>query len=208
MMLDDVFRAAPLVAILRGLKPTDAVATGDALYDAGVRLIEVPLNSPEPFNSISRLAQSLDKRALCGAGTVLRPQDVDAAADAGAHFIVAPDTNREVIARTLERGLVSMPGFATASEAFTAWRSGARYLKLFPASTYGVDHMKALNAVLPQELAVLAVGGVTAQDIPAWCIAGAKGFGIGSEIYKPGQPIDITHHRAAEMMRALRTACF
>jgi 2-dehydro-3-deoxyphosphogalactonate aldolase len=198
--------APPIVAILRGVKPDEVVAVAEALHDAGVRVIEVPLNSPEPLESIARLSRALGDRCLCGAGTVLTPEQVDAVKAAGGRLIVTPNTDPAVIARAVDQGLVAMPGFATASEAFAAIKAGARSLKLFPAATYGPGHLKALKSVLPAAVPVFAVGGVGPAEVAAWRAAGADGFGVGGEIYRPGDPPDMVRRKADALMAALAAA--
>ena len=194
----------PIVAILRGIRPEEIVEVAGALVEAGLRAIEVPLNSPDPLESIARLAKSFGDRCLCGAGTVLRVDQVDAVAQAGGKLIVSPDTNAAVIRRTVELGLVSAPGFATPTEAFTAIAAGAKTLKLFPAAAYGTGYLKALREVLPADVSVLAVGGVVAAEMKDWLAAGAKGFGIGGELYKPGRPVAEIAERAAALLAAYR----
>jgi 2-dehydro-3-deoxyphosphogalactonate aldolase len=186
MTFADAMAALPLVAILRGLKPEEAVAIGEALVAEGFRLIEVPLNSPEPLESIRRLAKVLAGRAVVGAGTVLKTGDVDDVADAGGTLIVMPHTDIQVIARAKARGLVAMPGFATPSEAFAALKAGADALKLFPAEANPPAVLKAMKAVLPKSVAVLPVGGIVLESLKAYAEAGAGGFGLGSALYKPG----------------------
>ncbi|QUD88298.1 2-dehydro-3-deoxy-6-phosphogalactonate aldolase [Phenylobacterium montanum] len=198
--------APPIVAILRGVKPDEVVGVAQALYDAGVRVIEVPLNSPEPLESIARLSRAFGDRCLCGAGTVLTPADVDAVRAAGGKLIVTPNTDPAVIARAVETGLVVMPGFATASEAFAALAAGARSLKLFPAATYGPGHLKALKSVLPSAVPVFAVGGVGPAELAPWLAAGADGFGIGGEIYRPGDTPEAVRRKAGALMGALQAA--
>jgi 2-dehydro-3-deoxyphosphogalactonate aldolase len=204
MKLDEALAAAPIVAILRGVRPDEVIAIAEALHGAGVRAVEVPLNSPEPFESVRRLAGAFGGRLACGAGTVLSAADVQRAAEAGARFIVSPNTDAAVIRRAVKLGLAPAPGFATASEAFAALDAGARHLKLFPAVTYGPGHLRQLAAVLPREAVVWAVGGVGAGDLKAWWEAGARGFGVGSEIYKPGQSADETAAKAAALVEAAR----
>jgi 2-dehydro-3-deoxyphosphogalactonate aldolase len=201
--LDDALAEVPLVAIIRGVRPDEVIDVAEALYSAGVRVIEVPMNSPEPLKSIERLGAMAD-RIVHGAGTVLTPQVVDEVAAAGGRVIVSPNTDAEVIRRTIERGLAPMPGFGSASEAFTAVRAGARYLKLFPASTYGPGHVKALKAVLPPEAVVQPVGGVGPADMQIWWDAGARGFGMGGELYKPGMSPDEVNRRAVTAVEAVR----
>jgi 2-dehydro-3-deoxyphosphogalactonate aldolase len=204
--IDTLLADLPLVAILRGVRPDEVVAIAEAAFAAGFRLIEVPLNSPDPFTSIARLADAFAGRALVGAGTVLTVEAVDAVAAAGGKLIVTPNTDPAVIARAVALGLVVLPGFATASEAFAAIAAGARHLKLFPAATYGPDHLKALSAVLPADVKLLAVGGVGAPDLARWLAAGATGFGIGGELYKPGFSAAEVATRAAAIVAAWHAA--
>ena len=204
MTLDDALAEAPIVAIIRGVQPDEAVAVGEALVAAGVRVIETPLNSPDPFKSIRRLADALGDRAVVGAGTVLSPEAVDRVVDAGGRIVVSPDTRPEVIARTVERGLGSLPGFGTASEAFRAYDAGARRLKLFPASTYGAGHVAALRAVLPADAQVLAVGGIGPAQMAEWWAAGCRGFGLGGDLYKPGRSPEEVGRRARDAVAAAR----
>ncbi len=182
----DAMAALPLVAILRGVKPDEAVAIGEALVAESFRLIEVPLNSPEPLESIRRLAKALAGRAIVGAGTALSTANVDGVADAGGTLIVMPHTDVQVIARAKARGLIAMPGFATPSEAFAALNAGADALKLFPAEANPPAVLKAMKAVLPKTVAVLPVGGIAPESMAAYVAAGAGGFGLGSALYKPG----------------------
>ena len=182
----DAMAALPLVAILRGVKPDEAVAIGEALVAESFRLIEVPLNSPEPLESIRRLAKALAGRAIGGAGTALSTANVDGVADAGGTLIVMPHTDVQVIARAKARGLIAMPGFATPSEAFAALNAGADALKLFPAEANPPAVLKAMKAVLPKTVAVLPVGGIAPESMAAYVAAGAGGFGLGSALYKPG----------------------
>ena len=188
----------PLVAIIRGVTPSEAEAIGAAICEAGIRIIEVPLNSPEPLKSIEILAKSLGERALVGAGTVLDPADVTRVKDAGGRIIVSPNTYAPVIEATAAAGLVSSPGFSTPSEAFEALRAGAHALKLFPAEAASPAVVKALLAVIPRDIPLLVVGGVKADGMKPWIEAGAAGFGLGSGLYKPGQSAG----EAAEKARA------
>ena len=202
MTLEDAIALSPIVAILRGLRPDEAVAHAEALFDAGVRALEVPLNSPDPLVSIAAIAGAFGDRMAVGAGTVLTPAQVDDVARAGGRLIVSPNTDQEVIRRTVERGLVAAPGFATATEAFAAYAAGARHLKLFPAASYGPGHLKQLKAVLPADAFVWAVGGVGPDNLAAWRTAGAHAFGIGGELYRPGQSPADTRSRGVEMVKA------
>jgi 2-dehydro-3-deoxyphosphogalactonate aldolase len=189
----DAMAALPLVAILRGVKPDEAVAIGEVLVAEGFRLIEVPLNSPDPFVSIRRLAESLGGRAVVGAGTVLKPEDADRLADAGGTLLVMPHTDAAVIERGKTRGLTVVPGFATPSEGFAALRAGADALKLFPAEANPPAVLKALKAVLPKTVPVLPVGGIAPETMAGYVGAGAAGFGLGSALYKPGAtPAEVT----------------
>ncbi|HTG37251.1 2-dehydro-3-deoxy-6-phosphogalactonate aldolase [Sphingomonas sp.] len=180
------FAALPLVAILRGVEPHEVVAVGDALVEAGFTLIEVPLNSPDPFASIEALARAHGDRAMIGAGTVLTPEDVGRVADAGGRMIVSPNTDVRVIGETAARGMASLPGYFTASEAFAALRAGASALKLFPAEAASPAVIKAQRAVLPRDVPVLAVGGISPDTMGPWRAAGADGFGLGSALYSRG----------------------
>jgi 2-dehydro-3-deoxyphosphogalactonate aldolase len=177
----------PLIGIIRGVTPDDAEAIGDAICEGGIRIIEVPLNSPDPLRSIALLARRLGDRALVGAGTVLSTDQVQQVKDAGGRIIVSPDTNVDVIAASAEAGLVSSPGYFTPSEAFAAIRAGAHTLKLFPAEGGSPALLKAQLAVLPKDIPVLAVGGIKPDNMRPWLDAGARGFGLGSGLYKPGQ---------------------
>lgn len=201
---EDAFAETPLVAILRGIRPTEVVEVAEALYAAGIRIVEIPLNSPEPLDSLARL-KAMEGRMIWGAGAVLRPGGVEAVAQVGGRIIVAPNTDASVIRKAIERGLTPLPGFATATEAFCALESGARYLKLFPAATYGPVHAKALSAVLPPEAVLLPVGGVGPAGMGDWWAAGARGFGLGSELYKPGMKAEEVGRRAVEAVKAVRS---
>ena len=204
MKLDDALAECPVVAIVRGIRPEEALAHAEALFAAGVRGMEVPLNSPEPLESIRALAQAYGDRMAVGAGTVLSAKQVEAVCEAGGRIIVAPNTAPEVIHRAVALGLDPAPGFATASEAFTAIEAGARHLKLFPAATYGPGHVKQLKAVLPAEAVVWAVGGVGPDAMAEWWASGARAFGIGGELYRPGQSIAETAEKAARVVAAAR----
>jgi len=206
MQPDDLLGRLPLVAILRGIKPERAVDVGRILFDAGIGIIEVPLNSPNPFDSIANLSAALGESCLCGAGTVLDSASVRRAHDAGARLIVAPNTNPDVIATALERKMIVMPGFATPSEAFAGIRTGATELKLFPASTFGPDYLRALKSVLPADARVYAVGGVGAEQVSAWLAAGASGFGFGSELFRPDYAERDIAARASRLVETLRRA--
>ena len=188
----DRLDALPLVAILRGLKPEEAVEVGEALLDAGFTCLEVPLNSPRPLDSIRLLREALGDRALVGAGTVLTPQAVREVVEARGQLIISPNADPDVIQETVAVGALSMPGVFTATEAFSALAAGAQVLKLFPSEIAGPAGLKALRAVLPAGQRLYAVGGVTPETLATWRGAGASGFGIGSALYKPGMtPIEV-----------------
>ena len=193
----------PLVAILRGVTPGEAEAIGAAIHEAGIRIIEVPLNSPNPLKSIELLAKKFGDHALVGAGTVLDPTDVGRVWDAGGRIIVSPDANVEVIAATAAIGLVSSPGYFTPSEAFLAIRAGATALKLFPAEAATPAVLKAQLAVIPKTVPVMVVGGVKPDTMQPWLEAGATGFGLGGGLYKPGQSPAETLEKARSYVAGL-----
>ena len=184
----------PLIGILRGLHPDEAVPVGEALVDTGWRLIEVPLNSPQPFSSIGQLATRFPQ-ALVGAGTVLTVDDVRRVHEAGGQLVVSPNFNADVVRETVRLGMLSLPGVITPSEAFAALAAGAHGLKLFPAEMVSPGVLKAMRAVLPASTLLMPVGGITPDNMAAWRAAGASGFGIGSALYKPG--MDAQQVRAA-----------
>jgi 2-dehydro-3-deoxyphosphogalactonate aldolase len=193
----------PLIAILRGLTPAEAPAIGQALVDSGFALMEVPLNSPEPLQSIAALTQ-LFPQALIGAGTVLNTQQVQAVHAAGGRLVVSPNFNPAVVAQALALGMVVLPGVATPSEAFAALDAGAHGLKLFPAEMISPATVKALRAVLPQEAALMPVGGITPDNMAAYRAAGASGFGLGSALFAPGRSAQQVRDSAAEFVRAFK----
>lgn len=195
------FKRLPLVAILRGLTPEEAPAIGDALVGAGIVLLEVPLNSPRPLESISLLAQR-HPQALVGAGTVLSVAQVQDVRAAGGELIVSPNFNAEVVGEAVRLGMVCLPGIMTPTEAFGALAAGAHGLKLFPAEMASTAAAKALLAVLPQGTLLLPVGGVTPANMASWKAAGAHGFGIGSALYKPGKAAAAVSRDATEFIAA------
>lgn len=200
---DAAFVRCPLIAILRGVRPDEVEAIGEALVEAGFTLIEVPLNSPDPLASIARLAERLKGRAVIGAGTVLTAENVAAVAAAGGTMIISPNTNVEVIAATAKAGLVSLPGFATPSDAFAALGAGATALKLFPAEGASPTVLKAMGAVVPAGTRLLPVGGIAPDNMDPWLSAGAAGFGLGSALYRPGMSAAEVASRARDFISAL-----
>ncbi|MEM7283025.1 MAG: 2-dehydro-3-deoxy-6-phosphogalactonate aldolase [Pseudomonadota bacterium] len=200
------FEEMPLVGILRGIAPAEAVEVAGALLDAGVGIVEVPLNSPEPLKSIEAIAHRFGDECVTGAGTVLTEEQVNAVANVGGEIIVSPNTNSAVISATVSVGLTPMPGWASASDVFAAYEAGARFLKLFPASTYGHQHVKAIKAVLPNDAKILAVGGVGPKQVSQWFDFGVDGFGAGGELYKPGMSPHEVHSHAQSFVTAIESA--
>ncbi|MEM7487644.1 MAG: 2-dehydro-3-deoxy-6-phosphogalactonate aldolase [Pseudomonadota bacterium] len=192
----------PLIAILRGLTPDDAVRAGEVLLAAGIDKIEIPLNSPEPLRSITAMAAAHGEMALIGAGTVLTVAEVEAVAEAGGRLIVSPNCDAEVIGRTREMGLESWPGVFTPTEAFAAIKTGATGLKLFPGAMAGPGGLKAMKAVLPATHPVYAVGGAGPENFAEWIAAGADGFGLGTALYTPGLAIEEVAARARRIVEA------
>ncbi len=211
MTWDDMLARMPLIPILRGITPMDAVAVAEALFAAGLLCAEIPLNSPEALGSVSALRRALDGRMLIGAGTVMTEAHVAAVAEAGGQFIVSPNCDQRVITATKRAAMNSLPGFFTPGEAFAALAAGADGLKLFPAEAANPGALKAMTAVLPKTTAILPVGGVTVASMAVWRAAGASGFGIGGSIYKPGDSAGTVGARAASFVaewRALSRTSF
>jgi 2-dehydro-3-deoxyphosphogalactonate aldolase len=197
------FAECPLIAILRGVTPDEVEAIGDALYEGGIRIIEVPLNSPDPLASIARLSARFEGRALIGAGTVLQVNQIAPIQAAGGRLIVSPSTKVDVIAATVAAGMVSCPGYFTPSEAFAALDAGAHALKFFPAEAASPAIIRAQRAVLPKDTQLIVVGGVGHDSMAPWFAAGANGFGLGSGIYSPGQSPEETLAKARAFGAAL-----
>ncbi|WP_299283442.1 2-dehydro-3-deoxy-6-phosphogalactonate aldolase [uncultured Tateyamaria sp.] len=191
-----------IIAILRGITPDEALPVADALMDAGITRIEVPLNSPDAFESIGQMLGKHGGAAMIGAGTVLEVSDVERLHEMGAHMVVSPDANASVIVATKQAGMLSFPGVMTPTECFAALHAGADGLKLFPASLLGVEGLKAISAVLPKGTKTYAVGGVGPANFAEWFAAGITGFGIGSALYKPGMSVADVASRAADMVAA------
>lgn len=180
----------PMVAILRGITTAEILPVAEAIYQAGFRYIEVPLNSPDPLDTIAQLVEHFGDRACCGAGTVTTERQVEEVATTGARLIVSPNCNPRVIRRSLEQGMTVMPGIQTPTEAFAAIEAGTEYLKLFPAAHLGPEYVKHLKAVLPPEIRLLAVGGVHLDNMADFLRAGVHGFGIGGDLYRPGRTVE------------------
>lgn len=195
-----------IIAILRGIQPDEAVDAVDALLNAGITSIEVPLNSPDPFDSIERMANAFGDQALIGAGTVLSVDDVNRVAQAGGKLIVSPNVDPRVIVATKTAGLQSWPGVMTPTECFLALKSGADGLKIFPGSLLGPDGLKAIRAVLPVGTQVYAVGGAGPENFADWFAASADGFGLGSALYKPGMTKADIAVRAQDIVTAYDAA--
>ncbi|WP_117192360.1 2-dehydro-3-deoxy-6-phosphogalactonate aldolase [Rhizobium terrae] len=206
MTFEEALKACNLVAILRGIKPEEAEAVGDVLVGAGWRIIEVPLNSPEPLKSIEKLVRRFGEQALIGAGTVLTPAQVADVAATGAKVIISPNANVDVIKASRAADMVSLPGVATPTEAFAAIEAGATGIKAFPAEAIPPYVIKAWKAVLPKHIPVLAVGGVTPDNMTDYIKAGAAGFGIGSSLYKPGADLAAIADQAKRFIEAMRAA--
>ncbi len=202
MTLETFLRPLPLIAVLRGIRPDEAVAVGDALADAGFRILEVTLNSPDPLRSIGLLAQRLGRKCLIGAGTVTAPREVAEVEAAGGRLIVMPHADVEVIGEATRRGLICVPGVATPTEAFAALSAGAAGLKMFPAEMLSPSVLRAWRAVLPKSTLVFPVGGINPENMAAYVDAGASGFGTGSNLYRPGASAEAVGHAAGAFAAA------
>ena len=205
MTFEDAIQHCGLIAILRGVTPGESVAIGEALFDAGLRVVEVPLNSPDPFTSIQKIASAFAGRLVTGAGTVLDASDINLLKTHKGEIAVSPDCNADVIRRAIEAGLIPVPGVFTPTEAFAAIRAGASHLKLFPAEAASPVTVKAWRAVLPKHVRIYAVGGITPANMQPWIDAGVSGFGIGSNIYKPGMAPEAVATAAREFVAAWKT---
>ncbi|WP_423821126.1 2-dehydro-3-deoxy-6-phosphogalactonate aldolase [Salinisphaera sp. SPP-AMP-43] len=204
-MLNEYLKDLPLIAILRGVQPSEVESIGDALFEAGFRVIEIPLNSPDPLVSIEKLSTRLGGAALVGAGTVLQPEQVGQVRDAGGRIIVSPNAKPAVIEATARAGLASAPGVATPTEGFAALDAGAHALKLFPAEAIGPKVVKAWRAVVPAEVPLMPVGGISPDNMAEFVAAGATGFGLGSALYKAGMTADAVATNAKAFADAWQT---
>ncbi len=199
---NDAVSRCPLVAILRGLKPSEAETVGAVLVEAGFTMVEVPLNSPDPFQSIAILSKSIGDRALIGAGTVMTGDDIAGVNSAGGRLIVTPHCDLALIGQTKAAGLSCVPGVATPTEAFAALGAGADALKAFPAEMISPAVIKAWLAVLPRGTRIMPVGGIDEHNMKAYAMSGAAGFGLGSSLFKPGDSIDTTREKAGRLFKA------
>jgi 2-dehydro-3-deoxyphosphogalactonate aldolase len=202
-LLHQYLDQCPLIAIVRGVTPGEAEGIGQAIYEAGVRIIEVPLNSPEPLDSIRRLAQRFGDQMLVGAGTVFTPANVEDVHAVGGRLIVSPHFNPAVVRAAVQAGMVACPGYFTPTEAFAALDAGATALKLFPAEAASPDVLKAQRAVIPADVSVMIVGGVKPDNMAGWLAAGASGFGLGGGLYQPGQSPEDTLDKARAYVAGL-----
>lgn len=206
MDLRSLLNSCPVVSILRGIRSHEAEAIGAALLEAGVRVVEVPLNSPEPLSSISILAREFGERMLVGAGTVITPEHVVQVADAGGRLIVTPHADLELLRATKSAGMIAIPGAFNPTEVFSLLKTGADAVKLFPAEVLGVGMLRALRAVLPADAMIIPVGGVDATNASSWMDAGAHGLGVGSSLYKPGDTPAAVRERAKTIISSVKAA--
>jgi 2-dehydro-3-deoxyphosphogalactonate aldolase len=202
-LLHQYLDQCPLIAIIRGVTPGEAEGIGGAIHEAGIRIIEVPLNSPEPLDSIRRLAQRFGDQMLVGAGTVFTPANVEDVHAVGGRLIVSPHFNPAVVRAAVQAGMVACPGYFTPTEAFAALDAGATALKLFPAEAASPDVLKAQRAVIPADVPVMIVGGVKPDNMAGWLAAGASGFGLGGGLYQPGQSPEDTLDKARAYLAGL-----
>lgn len=206
MNLEHAIEACGIVAILRGVTPAEVVDVATALHKAGIRIVEVPLNSPDPFISIEKLSNAFRNELIVGAGTVLSTQDVNLLKHHGGQISVSPDCNPEVISLAVKMGMIPLPGVFTPTEAFAAIKAGATHLKLFPAEAASPATIKAWKAVLPKHVKLFAVGGVTPENMGDWLKAGTTGFGIGSALYKQGMSLSKISESAHTLVSAWKRA--
>jgi 2-dehydro-3-deoxyphosphogalactonate aldolase len=205
---DESFRRMPLIAILRGVKPVESEHIIAAIIEGGIRIVEIPLNSPEPFASIERASRRFSREAIIGAGTVLTPENVERVAEAGADIIVSPNFDGTVVGASKTLGLVSVPGVMTPSEAFAAIAAGADVLKFFPGEILALPAIRAYAAVLPKNIPIVLVGGVTVESVKTFANSPVSGFGVGSSLYKPGMSASEVSERSKSFVKAMRQAGF
>ncbi|MEQ9209865.1 MAG: 2-dehydro-3-deoxy-6-phosphogalactonate aldolase [Pseudomonadales bacterium] len=200
---DTLLAKNPIIAILRGIRPDEILNVAQILVDQGIKVIEVPLNSPDPYDSIKLLCDNFGSTCLCGAGTVVTAEQVDKVQQMGGQLIVSPNVDTAVIKRTIELGMVSVPGFSTPSEAYQAYHSGTTLLKMFPAANIGLDYFKSISTIMPKDAKVIATGGINPENICSWLSAGAIGLGIGGDLYKPGISLDELRKKAESFNTAI-----
>lgn len=200
---DRLLAENPIIAILRGIRPDEILDVAQTLVDQGIKVLEVPLNSPDPYDSIKLLSDNFGSICLCGAGTVVTAEQVDKVQQMGGKLVVSPNVDTAVIKRTIELGMVSVPGFSTPSEAYQAYHSGATYLKMFPAANIGLDYFKSISTIMPTDAKVIATGGINPENICSWLSAGAVGLGIGGDLYKPGISLKELKERAGALTSAI-----
>ncbi|MGS2722665.1 2-dehydro-3-deoxy-6-phosphogalactonate aldolase [Porticoccus sp. GXU_MW_L64] len=200
---DQLLKESPIVAILRGIQPSEIIDVAEILVAEGIRVIEVPLNSPDPYTSIKLLCDRFGDSCLCGAGTVVTPEQVDLVHRAGGKLVVAPNTDAAVIRRSVELGMIPTPGFNTPTEAYQAIHAGATYLKMFPAANIGLDYFRSISAILPKHVRVVATGGVNPGNLGEWLQAGVAAAGIGGDLYKPGVTLEDLRTKARALLAAV-----
>lgn len=200
---DRLLAENPIIAILRGIRPDEILDVAQTLVDQGIKVLEVPLNSPDPYDSIKLLCDKLGSICLCGAGTVVTAEQVEKVRQMGGKLVVSPNVDSAVIKRTIDLGMISVPGFSTSSEAYQAYHSGATYLKMFPAANIGLDYFKSISTIMPTDAKVIATGGINPENICSWLSAGAIGLGIGGDLYKPGISLKELKERAGALTSAI-----
>ena len=205
--MENYIKHHPVIAILRGITPSEVISIAQCLYEHGIRVIEVPLNSPQALESIKRLAATLPIDCLVGAGTVINIEQAKQVKEAGGKLIISPHCDETLIEYSLAENLQVVAGVATPTEAFNAYHAGAKWLKLFPAQTYGYSHVKALMSVLPNDANIIAVGGVSSKNSEQWLTAGASALGIGNSLYQSQDTIDVVRNKVIALNETLGFAC-
>jgi len=201
--LESLFKSHPVIAILRGLTTDMAKEVAELLYVGGIRAVEVPLNRPAAMDCIRILLDTLPEDCLVGAGTVTSAEQVNELADMGANLVVSPNMSQAVVKQALDYNMYVFPGISTPTEAFAAYHAGARWLKLFPATSYGTSHLKAIQSVLPTDVRIMAVGGINPDNLGEWAAAGVAGFGIGSDLFREGDSIDVVKNKLQKLNNAI-----